>query len=1252
MGGDSHDTTRPDCSSSSSSSSSSSESRVRLAQTPILLLVCFHKAMRAELADLRHVTEAALDGGFRGRGFVLEVLRRFEFLKLAYKYHCSAEDEVIFLALDGRTKNIACTYSLEHRSIDGLFESIFSRLDVLLEESKDISKEFQELVFCIGTLQAFICQHMVKEEEQVFPLLLQQFSVKEQASLVWQFMCSMPLVLLEDLLPWMISSLQTDEKEEVIHCIKEIVPDEKYLQEVVSSWLANKGQARHTGDDESADMKKLLKSHSPKRFFEENWSCMKKDSSQTDTGYSPVDGLHLWHGAIRKDLEKIMGELYQLRSSVNFLDIDSIVVQLKFLADVLTFYSNALEKLVHPVLNELVNGCLYPSIEKFPNESLLESLQNLLYYSLENGTPLGKFVEKLCREFECLVVGIHKHFAVHETEVFPIIRKNCSHEMQQQLVYVSLHIMPLGLLKCVTTWFSACLSEDESRSILSSMKQRDFLVNESFVSLLHEWFRIGHSGKTSIENFREDLQQIFKSRCTFLCNQLHASTACSSVSSNTGVMELISSNKGKNSMPYSSSFAPDSSKYSEMTNSRGINLQVYFSGMKTSYHIPESLSGENLSGYGLHEPKPIDLIFFFHKALRKDLDYLVLGSAELAENAASLTDFCRRFSLIQFLHQIHSEAEDEVAFPALEAKGKCQNISQSYTLDHKLEVELFQKISFVLDEMSKLHFSVSMVDSNTMDQMSPKHYQLCMRLHGICKSMSKLLTDHIHREEVELWPLFKECFSIEEQERIVGCILGRTEAKILQDMIPWLMESLTPEEQHAMISIWRQVTRNTMFDEWLKEWWEGYDAGKVVQESSLPPSKTVDPLDVVSTYLCGLDEQERCVFNRSINFPEKDSPDTNTKPLRISEVNHKLRDADNRQCNYNSTESGSLAEGKKMKYEDIENAIDQINDPGQLFQASQKTDYCQCLLTLSQEDLLTAISKISRDSSLDPQKKPYMMQNLLSSHWRVRQHSQLTVASNGKEFPGQHPSYQDPFGLTFGCKHYKRNCKLVAPCCNQLYTCIRCHDEMAMPDHTIDRRSVTKMMCMKCLKIQPIGPTCSTASCSDLSMARYFCKICKIFDDERMIYHCPYCNLCRVGKGLGIDYFHCMTCNACMSCSLFKHTCREKSFMDNCPICHEDIFTSNSPVKALPCGHSMHSTCFQAYTFTNYTCPICGKSLGDMQMLFRMYDAYLAGEKLPDEYSGRTQAILCNDCEKKGTAPFHWLYHKCSSCGSYNTRLL
>lgn len=34
------------------------------------------------------------------------------------------------------------------------------------------------------------------------------------------------------------------------------------------------------------------------------------------------------------------------------------------------------------------------------------------------------------------------------------------------------------------------------------------------------------------------------------------------------------------------------------------------------------------------------------------------------------------------------------------------------------------------------------------------------------------------------------------------------------------------------------------------------------------------------------------------------------------------------------------------------------------------------------------------------------------------------------------------------------------------------------------------------------------------------------------------------------------------------------------------------------------------------------------------------------------QDILCNDCNQKGTSRFHWLYHKCEFCGSYNTRVI
>lgn len=74
---------------------------------------------------------------------------------------------MIFLALDIRVKNVACTYSLEHESIDALFDSVFDGLNGLLKGNEDMSKSYKELVFHISTIQAFICQHMLKEEEQV-----------------------------------------------------------------------------------------------------------------------------------------------------------------------------------------------------------------------------------------------------------------------------------------------------------------------------------------------------------------------------------------------------------------------------------------------------------------------------------------------------------------------------------------------------------------------------------------------------------------------------------------------------------------------------------------------------------------------------------------------------------------------------------------------------------------------------------------------------------------------------------------------------------------------------------------------------------------------------------------------------------------------------------------------------------------------------------------------------------------------------
>jgi len=59
-----------------------------------------------------------------------------------------------------------------------------------------------------------------------------------------------------------------------------------------------------------------------------------------------------------------------------------------------------------------------------------------------------------------------------------------------------------------------------------------------------------------------------------------------------------------------------------------------------------------------------------------------------------------------------------------------------------------------------------------------------------------------------------------------------------------------------------------------------------------------------------------------------------------------------------------------------------------------------------------------------------------------------------------------------------------------------------------------------------------------------------------------------------------------------------------------------------------------------------------MNEYFRRIDTMLQQHKMPPEYENWTSYILCNDCEKRSYAKYHFLYHKCAYCSSYNTKVL
>ncbi|KAK6260190.1 hypothetical protein SCA6_014664 [Theobroma cacao] len=253
------------------------------------------------------------------------------------------------------------------------------------------------------------------------------------------------------------------------------------------------------------------------------------------------------------------------------------------------------------------------------------------------------------------------------------------------------------------------------------------------------------------------------------------------------------------------------------------------------------------------------------------------------------------------------------------------------------------------------------------------------------------------------------------------------------------------------------------------------------------------------------------------------------------------------------------------------------------------------------------------------------------------------------------PQRSKDFGnLEHGCEHYKRRCKIRAPCCNKIFPCRHCHNEAAnsvsnpKDHHDLVRQDVKQVICSICNTEQEVAQVCCNCR---VNMGEYFCNICKFYDDDttKEQFHCNDCGICRVG---GRDnYFHCQKCGSCYMVNLHdNHSCVENSMKTDCPICYEYLFDSVKSTRILNCGHTMHMDCFSQMTMQNqYRCPICCKAVLDMTAFWEVLDLDIDATSMPAEYQFEV-SILCNDCNSKSIVQFHILGLKCRRCNSYNTR--
>ena len=236
------------------------------------------------------------------------------------------------------------------------------------------------------------------------------------------------------------------------------------------------------------------------------------------------------------------------------------------------------------------------------------------------------------------------------------------------------------------------------------------------------------------------------------------------------------------------------------------------------------------------------------------------------------------------------------------------------------------------------------------------------------------------------------------------------------------------------------------------------------------------------------------------------------------------------------------------------------------------------------------------------------------------------------------------------CSHYERNCYIISPCCGKNFGCRKCHDEFyefKENEHKINRFEIKKIICKECEIEQPVSNKCINCK---LEFGKYFCKICNFFDNDisKGYYHCEKCGICRVGGKE--NFFHCDICNLCLNINTKNtHKCIDGS-EQNCPLCFDNLFESTKPFTKLKCGHIIHCDClYEILKSNDIKCPLCSKSTVDTTSLFELYDREIELTPMPDELRIDVK-ITCNDCNLQSDVKFHIIGHKCTHCGSYNTK--
>ena len=182
---------------------------------PIDIIRCFHNAFRR---DTHEIDDSALQAARNGEDITL-VLNRLNITGEILEYHARGEEEAVFPAFDRIIPSSVKTYLLDHRELDTMVNGL---------EKMRAAPDALTVARATAVLNSHLRIHLYKEDAYLYPILKEQTTENEQASIVGVMSRKIPPDKTPTLIRWLFPLLNNDDRTVVIRGWINLMPPQVF----------------------------------------------------------------------------------------------------------------------------------------------------------------------------------------------------------------------------------------------------------------------------------------------------------------------------------------------------------------------------------------------------------------------------------------------------------------------------------------------------------------------------------------------------------------------------------------------------------------------------------------------------------------------------------------------------------------------------------------------------------------------------------------------------------------------------------------------------------------------------------------------------------------------------------------------------------------------------------------------------------------------------------------------------------------